>query len=82
VAGFKGLDMSILVRLESWCKRDPDFKSSYRRVTLGQALAAAYWEESEKQVRKTPEELWLIKSRSPHGTKIRECDQFGKWRVT
>jgi hypothetical protein len=22
----------------------------------------------------------LIKSRSPHGTKIRECDEFGKWR--
>jgi hypothetical protein len=24
--------------------------------------------------------VWLIKSKSPHGTKIRECDEFGKWR--
>jgi hypothetical protein len=24
--------------------------------------------------------VWLIKSRSPHGTKIRECDESGKWR--
>jgi hypothetical protein len=24
--------------------------------------------------------VWLINSKSPHGTKIRECDEFGKWR--
>jgi hypothetical protein len=24
--------------------------------------------------------VWLIKSRAPHGTKIRECDEFGKRR--
>ena len=24
--------------------------------------------------------VWLIKSRSPRGTKLRECDEFGKWQ--